>query len=369
MNNNSPTDRISSFQTIMFMTNYLLGTGIVVVPRIVTEKVKTPDSWISLILGGVICILITLLHVRLCQRYPNETFFQFNQKIVGKWIGLFLSLIVIVFYIVGSAFEVRNLVETMGIYLLQGTPTWAIMIPFIWIGLYLVLGGGINSLARMLEIIFPITAICILVVIFLGIGIFEIDNLRPVLGMGVKPISKGIMTASTSFSGFEIILFIFMFMKDKKQAPKVVIIGLGVPIFFYTMTTILVVGALSVDGVLFQTWPVLTYIRGYEIPGLFFERFDSLFIVIWIMQIFTTYAIALYVAALGMAQIFKKRCIRPFLFGIIPFIYTIANMPKNINETIKWEGTFLFIYFLFFCIFPILLLIISFVRGNIDAKI
>lgn len=65
------------------------------------------------------------------------------------------------------------------------------------------------------------------------------------------------------------------------------------------MTIIIVVGAFSVDGVMLQTWPVLSYIRSYEIPGLIFERFDSLFIVIWIMQIFTTYAIALFLSALG----------------------------------------------------------------------
>lgn len=368
MDINNSTDRISNFQTIMFFANFILGTGILVLPKVVTEKVKTPDSWISVILGGVICILIVLLHVRLCQRYPNETFFQFNQKIVGKWIGLFLSLIVIVYYIVLSAFEVRTMVETIGIYLLQGTPTWAIMLPFLWIGLYLVL-GGINSLARMLEIIFPITAICLLLVIFLGIGIFEVDNLRPVLGMGVKPIGKGIMTANTAFSGFEIILFIFMYMKKKKQAPKIVIIGLGVPIFFYTMTTIIVVGAFSVDAVLLQTWPVLTYIRSYEIPGLFFERFDSLFIVIWIMQIFTTYTIALFLSSLGMAQIFKKKCIRPFLFAIIPIIYIIASVPKNINEVFKMGGIQGIVAIYLFSIFPILLLIISFIRGKIDAKI
>ncbi|MFB7138756.1 GerAB/ArcD/ProY family transporter [Gottfriedia sp. NPDC056225] len=368
MNINSSTDRISNFQAIMFLTNFILGTGILVLPKVVTEKVKTPDSWISVILGGLLCILVVLLHVKLCQKYPNETFFQFNQKIVGKWIGLFLSLIVIFYYIVLSAFEVRTLVETIGIYMLQGTPMWAIMIPFIWIGLYLVL-GGINSLARMLEIIFPIAAICLLLVIFLGIGIFEADNLRPVLGMGVKPIRKGIITANSVFSGFEIILFIFMFMKEKKQAPKVVIIGLGIPIFFYTMTTIIVVGALSVDGVLLQTWPVLTYIRGYEIPGLFFERFDSLFIVIWIMQIFTTYTIGLFLSALGMTQILKKKSIRPFLFGMIPIIFIIASVPRNINEVFKMGGMQGNVAIYLFSILPILLLIISFIRGNIDAKI
>ena len=62
-------------------------------------------------------------------------------------------------------------------FLLEGTPTWAIVMPFMWIGLYLIM-GGINSIARMFEIIFPITVL-FLIISFMSIGIFEIDNLRP----------------------------------------------------------------------------------------------------------------------------------------------------------------------------------------------
>ena len=62
--------------------------------------------------------------------------------------------------------------------------------PFMWIGLYLIM-GGINSIARMFEIIFPITVL-FLIISFMSIGIFEIDNLRPVLGLGIKPVLDGI---------------------------------------------------------------------------------------------------------------------------------------------------------------------------------
>ncbi|PGM55033.1 GerAB/ArcD/ProY family transporter [Bacillus sp. AFS053548] len=365
--NSKPIDQISTNQTVMLIVNFIFGAGILILPRSVTDKVKTPDGWISVIISGLIITLLVFLLVMLCKQYPNETYFQFNQKIIGKWLGISLSIIIIVYYLCLSALEVRMMAETTRLFLLQGTPTWAILIPFLWIGLYLVL-GGINPIARMLELIFPITVLFFLLVIFLGIGIIEIDNLRPVLGNGIKPVLNGLKTTSLSFSGFEVFLFIFMFMKDKTKISKTILFGIGIPFVFYTITVVAVVGAFSVDGVLLQTWPVLTYIRSYDIQGLFVERFDSLFLVIWIMQIFATYIIAFYICTLGMAQIFNKKSIKPFLFGTLPFIYIISMIPKDINQTLTMADTIGNTAFYLFGIIPLLLLVISFVRKKLNEK-
>ncbi len=39
--------------------------------------------------------------------------------------------------------------------------------------------------------------------------IFEIDNLRPVLGDGIVPVLKGVKTTSLAFTGPEIMLLLF----------------------------------------------------------------------------------------------------------------------------------------------------------------
>ena len=44
--------------------------------------------------------------------------------------------------------------------------------------------------------------------------------------------------------------------------------------------------------------PTIDLMRSFEISGLIFERFESLLLVIWIMQIFATYTISYYAAAL-----------------------------------------------------------------------
>jgi spore germination protein len=66
----------------------------------------------------------------------------------------------------------------------------------------------------------------------------------------------------------------------------------------------MVIGAFSVDGVVTRTWPTLDLML--EITGLIFERFESLLLVIWMMQMFSSFTIAYYATVLGLAQFFKE---------------------------------------------------------------
>ncbi|VTR38530.1 Spore germination protein YndE [Actinobacillus pleuropneumoniae] len=122
-------------------------------------------------------------------------------------------------------------------------------------------------------------------------------------------------------------LLLVAFMKKPDKAVKVVLVGVFIPLLFYVITVVMVIGALSIDGVVTSTWPTLELMRSFEIPGLIFERFESLLLVIWIMQIFTTFTITYYAAALGLAQLFKKK-IHPFVYGLVPIITSLPWFQK-----------------------------------------
>ncbi|MED1740842.1 GerAB/ArcD/ProY family transporter [Bacillus swezeyi] len=106
------------------------------------------------------------------------------------------------------------------------------------------------------------------------------------------------------------------------------------PVIFYMITVIIVVGALFIDGVVKSTWPTIDLIRGFEMPGLVFEWFESLHLVIWIMQIFSNFTISYYAAAFRLSQLFKIN-IQPIIYRLLLMIYTIAITLKNFNQLVK----------------------------------
>ena len=358
-----PKDRITNSQAVVIIVNYILGTGILTLPRASVEKVKTPDVWLSVILGGILAMVSGVIMVKLSQQFPEKTFYQYSQDIVGKWIGRLLSFLIIGYFLTTSAFQIRSMAEVISFFLLEGTPTWAIVMPFMWIGLYLIM-SGINSIARMFEIIFPITVFIFLIISFMSIGIFEIDNLRPVLGLGIKPVLDGIKTTSLAYTGPEIMLILLVFMEQRNKAVKAILVGISIPLIFYVITVVMVIGALSIDGVVTRTWPTIDLMRSFEISGLIFERFESLLLVIWIMQIFATYTISYYAAALGVAQLFKKS-IHPFMFVLLPIIYIIAMTSKNINDLLKLGDMLGNAALFLFALLPLLLLIITRLKGGV----
>ncbi|MFB5284912.1 spore germination protein [Peribacillus sp. Hz7] len=358
----SPKDQITTPQATVIVINFILGTGLLTLPRSSTEKAHTPDVWISVILGGVIAIIAGVIMVKLGQQFPKKTFYQYINEIVGKWVGGLLNLAIICYFLMTSGFQLRSMAEVIRYLLLQGTPTWAITMTFMWVSLYLII-GGINPIARLFEIILPLTLILFLVVSFMSIKIFEINNLRPVLGEGVIPVLKGVKTTALAFTGPEIMLLLIPFMNQPKKAVKAVLVGASISLIFYVITVVMVIGALSVDGVVTRTWPTLDLIRSFEVSGLIFERFESLLLVVWIMQIFSTFTITYYAASLGLAQLSKKS-IQPFMFGLLPILYIISMIWKNVNDLFKF-GDFIGNFALFlFGLLPLLLLIISRIKGG-----
>lgn len=328
-----PEDRITTMQAAVLISNYMLGVSILTLPRTSVEAAQTPDVWISLILSGLMTVAVGILIVKLSQRFPGQTFYQYNRLLVGKWLGIALSFFTALYFIVMASFEARAVMEVTRLFLLEGTPNWAITFAFMWVGVYLII-GGINPVARVCEIIFPITTVILILIAFMGLSVFELDNIRPVLGHGFMPVLRGVKTTALAYTSTEIMLVIPAFMKHPEKAVKAVLIGVLIPTFFYVVTCVTVIGTLSVDGVITRTWPTISLFRSFEFRGIFFERFETLLLVIWLMQIFATFSLSYYLGAMGIAQSWKVNQ-RTVIFVLLAVIFLLSFAPADTNEVFK----------------------------------
>ncbi|OPG95105.1 spore gernimation protein [Chryseobacterium mucoviscidosis] len=357
---NPKQDQLTTVQAAVFIINHMLGAGILTLPRTTVNAVKTPDVWISIILSGLLVMLLGIILVTLCRRFPGKTVFQFTEEITGKWIAYILGAAIILYFLAISAFEIRVMAEVTRLYLLEGTPVWAIVMVFMWVGFYLI-SGGINSMARLYEIILPIALILFLLAIFLSSSLFEINNLRPVLGEGIMPVFKGLKSSVLAYTGYEVMFVVMAFMKNPEKGKKAMVWGILISMVIYLITLVMVVGSLSIEGMRTRTWPTLDLMRSFEIEGLFFERFESLLLVIWIMQIFSTFTITHYAASLGCSQLFKKKML-PFLIILLPISYITAMLPQNVDETFKLGNILGIASIYLFGVLPLLLLLLSMFR-------
>ena len=275
-----------------------------------------------------------------------------------------ISLLFIEHFVAIAAFEARILAEVIT-FLLQQTPIWAIIMSMMWIGFYSI-KDGMGSLARLFEIIFPITILFFLTVVFMSFGIFELDNLRPVLGKGIMPALKGTKATTLSFISAEVMVFLLAFMKKPKDGIKVVVMGIGIAMLFYLTTIVFVIGGLSVDGVTAMTWPTLDLIRSFEMPGLIFERFESLLLVIWIMQLFATFPSHITLHPWGSRKFSRKE--QTDHVRSAPGDVFARDDAKNIDDVFSLGDMIGYIAAVLFGIVPIPLLLVSKMRKRRQCK-
>ncbi|MCT4621613.1 MAG: spore germination protein [Marinisporobacter sp.] len=353
-------DKISTGQVTITVVSMIIGVGILTIPRTAADVIGTTDVWIAIILGGFVAMGASFIIVKLSERFPQKTFYQYSQVIVGRFLGWILSLLLILYFIFFSGYEVRILAELVRVYLLDKTPIEVIIISFMGVGTYLVV-GGINPMVRLFEFYFPIIALMFLTFIGLSFKNFEIDNLRPVLSQGMMPVMKGLKTTILSYLGFESMLILPAFMKYPNRAMKAVLVGIAIPTFFYFIMIVVVIGVLTVEEVKILTWPTASLAMEIDIPGGFLERFEVIFIFLWVLAIYTTFVATYYFASLGLRQLFKKDN-HLFIYGLLPIIYIVAIIPPNTNVTFQMGDVISYMGVLVGGLIPISLLGVAFIR-------
>ncbi|WP_214626857.1 GerAB/ArcD/ProY family transporter [Paenibacillus agaridevorans] len=353
-------DRITTSQAIVFLTNTILGAGILTMPRSVTHAIKTPDAWVTILLGGVVIIPVILLMVKLSQQFPGQTIFQYASRIAGRLTGKALCLLLVFYFLTIAGFEIRSLAEVTLFFLLEGTPIWAIVLPFIWVGAYLV-SGGINAIARVYQIVFPISMFVLLISFAVSSRLFDIDNLRPVLGDGFLPALAGLKSSLLVYSGCEVILTLVAFMEHPRQAAKAMIGGIAILLAVYLMTVIFVIGGISIDSAMTSTWPTLDLIRSFEVTGFFVERLEFPLMVIWLMQMFCNFCSFFFQSSLGVSQIFNLS-FQPVIFAMVPIILLFTMVPKSLQDLFLLGDMIGIMSISLFLLLPVLLAVIWLIR-------
>jgi spore germination protein len=359
-------DQITTSQTAVAVTSIIIGIGILTLPRTVTEEVSTPDSWISVILGGILVMIIGFFMAKLSQMFPGKTFYEYSQLVVGKGLGKLFNFVLISYFLVSVGLEIRVLAEVTNMYLLIKTPIEVTMISIMSVCVYLVV-GGINPMTRLFELLLPITIVIFLLVFLMGLKIFDFNHMRPVLGDGFLPVLKGIRSTTFSYTGYESILMLTAFMAKPQKAIKAVLVGISASILFYLVTVVMVVGALTTDGVVTEIWPTITLFQSFEATGILFERYESFVFAIWILQIFTTFTSYFYFSALGLSQTSSKK-VSYFIYGLLPVVYLIATIPTNINEVFTLGDIVEYIFYFVVLISFLLLIIAYFRRKHHESK-
>lgn len=326
-------DQILPLELGITLVGTVLGVGILTLPRSLVQQVGTADGWISIILGGLIAMFIATLYMRLNRHFPDQNLLQFlaNGRI-GKWLAKLLGFLFIIYFMLILAFEARVLSTVVNIYLLVNTPAEVILAIMFLVVAYAVT-KGIQGIIHLNLLFVPICTFALIGIIVFNFKEFDIHKLLPIMPTGISPVVLGVKKSLVSFLGIEILFFLLVYMKASKMKARTVNKSLGFVTFIYLLVTVLCYSTFTFESTEVIAFPTVELVKEIELPGGFFERLESIVITVWIMTIFNTMSIILFLLNDSVKSLFFKKTKMIWMIAtIIPLVYLLAFIPQSINE-------------------------------------
>ncbi|TCP30031.1 spore germination protein [Scopulibacillus darangshiensis] len=343
------------------IASLIIGVNILSLPRTIAATTKFADGWVSLLIAGSVSILFTWITAKLMLRFPNESFLDYSSKLVTKPLSVLFTILMIIYFILLTAFEVRYIAILTNQYLLDETPKEVISFVFLLVLTYAVAGSR-AALFRLNILFLPIVLIVLLILLIGALSVFDPKHLFPLFKTNWTGYLRGVRDSYYILTGWEFLLFYTIIMRPNEKTVKPAVIGICVPIILYLFIYIITIGVYSNIATRNLLFPTVELAKEVEIPGGIFERAETLFYTVWIMKIFTASSIYFDGSVLAISSIFKGVKKVTIIFTLAPLIYLISLLPKNFNEVTSF-GHFLSLFgIITSTVIPVLLYFVAKIR-------
>lgn len=321
-------EKIGGKETMIAVSSMLIGGGMLTLPHALAMITTGSDGWILIIIGGLITLFVAWLITKLATGFPNQSFLTYASTIITKPVGILLTCLFSVIGLLIASYVIRNVANTAKEYLFNQTPVEVIALTFLLVVVYAVASARIG-LFRLNMLFFPFLFFIIVLLMLFSLKWFDLDNLLPVFQTSPQSYFKGIGSVIPSYVGIFILLFYLALVEKPKEAPKMVAIGVCMPIVLYMVVFIMCIGVFGHAATADLMNPTIELAKRAEIPGGIFERLEIVFYVTWIMTIFNTATMAFDIAVLAIQSIFKRVDKIKIILILSPLAYMICMLPQN----------------------------------------
>jgi len=324
-------DEIGTIEVGFGVCNMIIGFGVLTLPRTLAGMTRSSDGWMSIVLGGAIALGVGGVVAMLMTRFPKKGFREMTAAVANKGIANAATLIFALYTFMFVAYETRGLANISKLYLFDRTPEEVICLFFLLVVVYGVAGPSV-SLLRLNLLFLPAVLLILLVVLVMNIAFFNIHNLKPLFVTDWKEVALASKGTVFSFLGFEIFLFYNAWVNQPGKAKKAMVSGLAIPLVTYLLVFFYVLGIFGPAVTQNTLYPTAELAKQVEIPGGFFERFESIFFTIWVMSLFNTAVMAYDVTLIALQAVFAKGRRMRWILILTPLVYLIAMQPRSVTE-------------------------------------
>lgn len=358
--------RISSYQATLLIIAFRIVLAFSYQPAI-NAPPGNQDNWIMIFLSTIYSIILCVPMLILSNKFRDFTLIEYMKLIygrtLGKIIGLFYSMVFLLFTII----FVSILVEILDSTMFPETPTWVTASMMLITCIYISY-KGLESIGRGAEIFVPLILVVIAVIIILGINVLDFGVFLPILSdSSFKDINMGAIDIGTKFVDILILAMLAPYLDKRENLNKIFIKSLIYSILIVVSMIIVSQAALGIEQAKHANFPFFTFARLINVFEIV-HRIESIYVVAWITSNVGKITGYLFFTTVALSQTFRKRENKVYIIpmSIIVFISSVLIKDKRsilaAKEPLNKISLFIALTSIF--IIPLIALIVYFFRRD-----
>lgn len=361
-------DQISGRQFTALVFHFTIGSSILITPYGLADAAKQ-NAWLAALVGAMIGLCLVCLYNTLGGMHPQLNLAEYSEHILGKWLGKAAALMFFSFALLLAALVLRNLGDFITTEMMPETPIGAIHALMLLV-VVMAIRSDLESLGRAAEIFFFLVTGIFILVVTLIVPHASLENMKPILGEGIKPIIRG----SLSFIGtpfLELILFMMLFpyVNRPGTAKKSFLIGTALAGFWLSLATLMSVLGLSAVITQLMVYPTYYVVKKINVAD-FIQRVEAGLAVLWFVSIFFKLSICFYAANRILANILNLKRYRPLAVPLAMLVYLLSLIVFPNIAYFREFATKIgpFYTATFGLLLPLILLVVGLIRKQNDRK-
>ena len=319
--------KISSLEAIMLILTLVISHSILSLPNEILTKYNSA-SLLNLLYLGIIATLISLLIVNLFKHFPGLDIVDISNVLGGTWLRNAIGITFIIYFILTSSVLLRDFCESIKIIYYPITNI-TFIVAFVVIAVCIANSLNFNATIKTNRIILPLALISIVFLFITNINNFRPQRIFPILGSGFFNTFILGLSNIASFGGIAYLYFLPPLLKNPTDFKKIAVTSMITTTVYliFTVATLLFIFSFFLN--ISEISPLYNATRYIEF-GSFFQRLESVFLLIWILVFICYLSISLKMAT----YIFQKltnlndsKTLVPIL-GLLTF--GIAIIPNNL---------------------------------------
>ena len=328
--------KIGTVEAIMIILTIIVAHTILFLPKNILTSMKSA-SILNLIYVSIIVVALGYLVYRLLRKFPGLDIIDISELIGGKIFKNIIGTIFLVYFVISASMLLRNFSESLKVIYYPMTDIFFIVAFFI-IPVCYANRLDFNATSKTNLIVVPIVLVAIVVLFATNMKQFSLQKMFPIFGEGaVNTFVLGLSNIS-AFGGIVYLYFLPPLLKEPEKMKKITLISIGITAIYLIISVATLLFIFSFFITTDEITPLYNATRYIEL-GDFFQRLESVFLIIWIL------AFACYLSTISRfsVSVFKKITnvdnSKPLIdiFGLL--ILGLSLVPKNYAISQSFENT------------------------------